>query len=73
MYLDIDTALGGSTRSAVRVTSAGRVGVGTISPATTLDVNGTGSVSGDLTVGCLGSTCTGARVMPDCLFENLIF
>jgi len=63
MYLDFDTALNGSTQNSMRITSAGRLGLGVTSPGATLDVNGTGSVSGDFTVGCFGSTCAGARAM----------
>jgi hypothetical protein len=62
-YVDFDIGRDGSTENAMRIISTGNVGLGTQTPASLLEVEGHASISDDLTVGCFGATCSGARVM----------
>ena len=50
-------ASGGSLRDAVFLSSNGRIGIGTLSPAHTLDVAGSG-LTDDVVVTCSAATCT---------------
>jgi len=59
-YLALETVLNNTSTERFRITSSGRVGIGTTSPSTTLDVSGTLNVTGAATLAGGGTSTTSA-------------